>query len=95
MDPIVGIVAKKSIPPTLEPHPEGMVVRFYRCGPILLRCSRSLLRKVIEGGREVKPYPQFSVKVGKTRVTINLTKPERGNGQIVLKKSEFLDLLGS
>ena len=92
---IVGIVAKSSVPPTLESHPDGMIVRFHKCGPILLRCSREVLLGVISAGNEVKPYPQFRIKVGKNRVTINLSRPERGNGQIVVKRGEFLDLLRS
>jgi len=95
LEPIVGIVPLKSIPPTLEPHVEGMLVRFYKCGPILLRCTRSLILEIVKANGKIEPYPQFMIKVGKSRVTINLTKPERGNGQIVVKKSEFLKLLAS
>lgn len=96
MEPIVGIVERGDVPPTLEVDGVGLVLKFFAHSPVHLICTRSALLSFIEKSKESPveiPYPSFKLVVGKNRVKITLTKPVSGHGTARFKKGEFLALL--
>lgn len=83
------------VPPLVESHAEGVVVRFYRHDMKLLRCDRKdILKKIIEGSRVIG-NENLVVRVLKTQVVIVLRRPVEGHGEVRVKRGEFFELLNA
>ena len=109
MEPIMGIVPSGDVPPTAELHPEGIVIRFFKHNPRLIRVDhRSLLdglrdagmdaahneSVVLENGKEYV-LDECVFKVSKRMVVFTLRQPEVGHGVIKLRRKDLIKLLGA
>lgn len=92
---IISIVNKAEVPATLETSSEGMIVRFFKHNPSLLRCDRSNLLRLINEGKTSIPFTQFEVRVLKKTVVVTLKRHISGHGQVRVNKEKFLVFLAS
>ncbi len=92
---ILGIVPASEVPPTVEKVEEGLLVRFFKHNPKLLRCKTASLKKKVESGEGVSEDDKldFTLRVLKKTVVIDLKAHVSGHGQVRLNKVKFLALL--